>query len=83
MGKRSQKFEMAPRVEMDQKQRLRQVTEKVIGHPSLPTVVTQLITLVGDPATSARDISQLISADQALTAKILKVANSAFYGVPR
>jgi putative nucleotidyltransferase with HDIG domain len=83
MAKRSQKFEMAPRVEMDQKQRLRQVTEKVIGLPSLPTVVTQLINLVGDPATSARDISQLISADQALTAKILKVANSAFYGFPR
>jgi HD-like signal output (HDOD) protein len=39
---------------MDQKQRLRQVTEKVIGLPSLPTVVTQLINLVGDPATSAR-----------------------------
>ena len=83
MAKRSQKFEMTPRVEMDQKQRLRQITEKVIGLPSLPTVVTQLINLVGDPATSARDISQLISADQALTAKILKVANSAFYGSPR
>ena len=83
MAKRSQKFEMTPRVEMDQKQRLRQITEKVIGLPSLPTVVTQLINLVGDPATSARDISQLISADQALTAKILKVANSAFYGFPR
>ena len=54
MGKRSQKFETGPRVEMDQKQRLRQVTEKVIGLPSLPTVVTQLINLVGDPATSAR-----------------------------
>ncbi len=83
MAKRSQKFEMTPRVEMDQKQRHRQITEKVIGLPSLPTVVTQLINLVGDPATSARDISQLISADQALTAKILKVANSAFYGFPR
>jgi putative nucleotidyltransferase with HDIG domain len=83
MAKRAQKFEMTPRQEMDQKQRLRHVTERVIGLPSLPTVVTQLINLVGDPATSARDISQLISADQALTAKILKVANSAFYGFPR
>ena len=83
MAKQSQKFRMEPRVEMDQKQRLKQVTEKVIGLPSLPTVVTQLINLVGDPATSARDISQLISTDQALTAKILKVANSSFYGFPR
>ena len=83
MAKQSQKFELAPRVVMDQKQRLKQVTEKVIGLPSLPTVVTQLINLVGDPATSAMDISQLISTDQALTAKILKVANSSFYGFPR
>lgn len=83
MARRAHRFEQSPRVEMDQKQRLRKVTEKVIGLPSLPTVVTQLINLVGDPATSARDISQLISADQALTAKILKVANSAFYGFPR
>ena len=83
MAKQAQKFEMAPRVEMNQKQRLRQITEKVIGLPSLPTVVTQLINLVGDPATTAREISQLISTDQALTAKILKVANSSFYGFPR
>lgn len=64
-------------------QKLRQTTEKIIGLPTLPTIVTQLITLVGDPSSSARQVSQLISTDQALTAKILKVANSAFYGFPR
>jgi HD-like signal output (HDOD) protein len=49
----------------------------------LPTVVTQLISLIEDPKSSARQVAQLISTDQALTAKILKVANSAFYGFPR
>jgi HD-like signal output (HDOD) protein len=63
--------------------RLRQVTEKVIGLPTLPTIVTQLIAIVGDPASSARQIAMLVSTDQALTAKILKVANSAFYGFAR
>jgi putative nucleotidyltransferase with HDIG domain len=67
----------------DRRQRLRQVTEKIIGLSALPTIVTQLIALVGDPKSSARDVAQLISTDQALTAKILKVANSAFYGFPR
>ena len=42
-----------------------------------------MLSIVGNPASSARDVSQLISTDQALTAKILKVANSAFYGFPR
>jgi putative nucleotidyltransferase with HDIG domain len=68
---------------MDRKQRLRRITEKIIGLPTLPTIVTQLIALVGDPRSSARDVAKLISTDQALTAKILKVANSAFYGFPR
>lgn len=63
--------------------RLRQVTEKIIGLPTLPVIVTQLISLLGDPRSSARQVAQLISTDQALTAKILKVANSAFYGFPR
>ena len=64
-------------------QRLRKITESIIGLPTLPTVVTQMIGLIDNPQTSARDVSRLISTDQALTAKILKLANSAFYGFPR
>ncbi|MCZ6632274.1 MAG: HDOD domain-containing protein [bacterium] len=72
-------------VDMSQKrtQRLRQITEKIIQLPTLPTIVTQLIALVGNPRSSAREVAQLVSTDQALTAKILKVANSAFYGFAR
>ena len=50
---------------------------------TLPTVITQFISLIDNPKTSARNVAQLISTDQALTAKILKLANSAFYGFPR
>lgn len=64
-------------------QRLKKVTQSIIGLPTLPAVVTQLIGLIDNPKTSARNVAQLISADQALTAKILKLANSAFYGFPR
>ena len=64
-------------------QRLRKITQSIIGLPTLPTVITQMIGLIDNPQTSARDVSRLISTDQALTAKILKLANSAFYGFPR
>ena len=64
-------------------QRLKKVTQSIIGLPTLPAVVTQMISLIDNPKTSARNVAQLISADQALTAKILKLANSAFYGFPR
>jgi putative nucleotidyltransferase with HDIG domain len=67
----------------DRSKRLRRVTERIIGLSALPTIVTQLIALVGDPRSSARQVARLISTDQALTAKILRVANSAFYGFPR
>ena len=64
-------------------QRLRRITQSIIGLPTLPTVITQLIGLIDNPRTSAKEVAQLISTDQALTAKILKLANSAFYGFPR
>ena len=68
----------------DQKQqRLKKITESIIGLPTLPTVVTQMISLIDNPTTSAKDVAKLISTDQALTAKMLKLANSAFYGFPR
>ncbi len=70
---------------MDQQkqQRLKKITESIIGLPTLPTVVTQMISLIDNPTTSANDVAKLISTDQALTAKMLKLANSAFYGFPR
>ena len=64
-------------------ERLRKITQSIIGLPTLPAVITQMISLIDNPKTSARNVSQLISTDQALTAKILKLANSAFYGFPR
>lgn len=70
-------------VDDQKRQRLKRITQSIIGLPTLPTVITQLISLIDNPKTSGRNVSQLISTDQALTAKILKLANSAFYGFPR
>jgi len=70
-------------VDEAKQQRLKRITQSIIGLPTLPTVITQLIGLIDNPRTSAHDVSELISTDQALTAKILKLANSAFYGFPR
>ena len=63
--------------------RLKKITQSIIALPTLPAVITQLIGIIDNPKTSARNVAQLISTDQALTAKILKLANSAFYGFPR
>lgn len=62
---------------------IKRVVQNVIALPTLPTVVAKLIELVDDPRTSASTLGKLISTDQVLTVKILKLANSAFYGFPR
>ena len=64
-------------------ERIKKITQSIIGLPTLPTVITQMIGVIDNPKTSAKDVASLISTDQALTAKILKLANSAFYGFPR
>ncbi len=49
---------------------------------SPPTTYMQLDTLIHDDNGSADDISQVISADPALTTRLLKVVNSPYYGFP-
>jgi len=70
-------------VDEHKQQQIKKITQSIIGLPALPTVITQMIGLIGNPKTSARDVARLIATDQALTAKILKLANSAFCGFPR
>jgi putative nucleotidyltransferase with HDIG domain len=43
----------------------------------------QVANLVDQPNTSATQVAQALSLDQVLTARVLKLANSAFYGAPR
>jgi HD-like signal output (HDOD) protein len=61
-------------------ERLRRSTESVITLPALPETVSRLLEMVDDPETSARGLAQAISTDQVLTARVLKLANSSYYG---
>lgn len=50
--------------------------------PVLPAVASKLISITSKPETTMSDIADLISKDVALSTKILKLANSAFYSFP-
>jgi hypothetical protein len=57
--------------------------EQGIGKlPSLPAVVVELIQSLDDAEIDGRQLSNLIARDQVLVAKILRLANSSFYGMP-
>ncbi len=49
---------------------------------TLPEVTAKIISVVDDPKSTARDLHSIIKNDPALATKILKVVNSAFYGLP-
>ncbi len=50
--------------------------------PSLPAVVSRLNDIVRDPDCSAGDIANVLSTDEGMVARVLKIANSAFYALP-
>ncbi len=51
--------------------------------PTLPSVVTKTMEVINSPNSSAEDAARFIEKDVALTSKVLRLANSAFYGIPR
>ena len=63
-----------------------QIAQAIIGEIShiatLPEITLKIIRLVEDPGSTAQDLNKVISNDPALGARILKVVNSAFYGLP-
>ena len=60
--------------------------EELIGNVdqlvSLPAAYIRLNKMVNDPDCSAQDMGRVINQDVALTARLLRIANSAMYGLP-
>lgn len=48
--------------------------------PALPTVSARLLSMMGKPDSSLKEISNLIVSDAALTGEILRMSNSAMFG---
>ncbi|MCW8130135.1 MAG: HDOD domain-containing protein [Planctomycetota bacterium] len=51
--------------------------------PPCPVVLSALMKVLEDPDATVSDLAQVVSADQALTVNVLRIVNSAFYGLPR
>jgi putative nucleotidyltransferase with HDIG domain len=54
--------------------------EQVTSLPTFPIILQRLRDAVNDPASDAKQIERILRDDPAMTARILKVVNSAFYG---
>lgn len=61
---------------------LRKTIERALKDlPALPAAVAKILSEIEDPNVSAAKLEKLISTDQGLSARVLRVVNSAYYGL--
>lgn len=59
----------------------RLVRDYVVGMPSLPTTVSKILEVCNNPRTSPSDLDHVIQLDPVLMGRVLKLINSAYYGL--
>lgn len=64
---------------MDEK--LKTLVAQLRTVPSLPSLYFRIMDAISSPNTSLQDVGEIIAADPGMTAKILQVVNSAFFGM--
>ena len=62
-------------------EKIRREVEEIGALPTLPEIPMKILQLVADEGSSMEDISRIVERDPAITANILRVANSVYYGV--
>ena len=62
---------------------LKERTEAIQDLATLPTVILRILEVMNNPMADARDVEREIIEDPIITSKVLKVANSPFYGTDR
>ncbi|MFO7730590.1 MAG: HDOD domain-containing protein [Spirochaetia bacterium] len=66
---------------MEYEKNLKKVGLYIQKMPSLPTSVAKVLELANDPNVSPADLNQVISLDPVLMGKVMKLINSAYYGL--
>jgi len=59
-----------------------EIANKTMEISTLPEVTIQIVEVVQDPRSTAHDLHKIVRNDPALSARVLRVVNSAFYGLP-
>uniref|UniRef100_A0A7C4AJ14 HDOD domain-containing protein n=1 Tax=Thermodesulfovibrio aggregans TaxID=86166 RepID=A0A7C4AJ14_9BACT len=56
--------------------------EKIESLPTIPPILKKILSVIEDPKVSLQKITDFVSSDPTLTARILKMVNSPVYGFP-
>lgn len=66
----------------ERREEIQRLIKETRSLPTLPGIVSKMSALVENDKTSIQEIARLVSSDQILSAKVLKLVNSPFYGFP-
>jgi putative nucleotidyltransferase with HDIG domain len=62
--------------------KLYRITLEVEAFPGMPATAAKLLPLIDNPDSTASEIESILKYDPGLTANILKLTNSAYFGIP-
>ncbi|MBW2409344.1 MAG: HDOD domain-containing protein, partial [Deltaproteobacteria bacterium] len=57
------------------------ILRSLVNLPPMPHIILKAKEIMEDPHSSLRDLAEVIETDQAIVARVLTLANSAYYGV--
>ncbi len=66
---------------MEKEKQLKQIASYINKMPSLPTSVSKVVEICNNPNTSPADLNKVISMDPVLMGNVMKLINSAYYGL--
>jgi HD-like signal output (HDOD) protein len=62
--------------------KLKEILTRVKSFPTMPGAGAKMLALLEEPDTAVSEIEEILRYDPGLTANVLKLANSAYFGVP-
>jgi len=64
----------------DREQIIKDIEKQINAFPPFSPVINKVISVIDNPTSSATDIENVIRYDQSLASRVLRMANSAYYG---
>ncbi len=74
-------FDTTDYEKLSSKDILKDISHRNIKLPEIPSIVFELNEILSDPLSTADDLAQIVSKSPSLTAVLLKIVNSSYYGV--
>ncbi len=70
-------------IDVEKKNKTEKILANIYSLPAISEIMHEASRMLDDPSTSTVDLARLIGRDQGLSSRILSIANSSLYGLPR